>query len=143
MGSEGFCPRGTQLFFPLATGGGCISQSLHVFYPFVRGKNNEIQAEVLRLLAQHMAHGKCSIHVCDMNEFKGRREQKEGNNLPPTCFFFCRCSHLSDQHRHRQQWLLKGLIHYVVNWLLFYNSCSFQLSVPRKLDTKAAASSHP
>lgn len=53
-----------------------------------------------------------------MNEFKGRREQKEGNNLPPTYFFFCRCPHLSYQHRHRQQWLLKGLIHYVVNWLL-------------------------
>lgn len=36
----------------------------------------------------------------------------------PMCYFsFCRCPHVSHQHTHIHQWLLTGLIHYVVNRL--------------------------
>lgn len=44
--------------------------------------------------------------------------KKKATIYPPHYFFFCSCPHLSHQHRHIQQWLLRGLIHYVVNWLL-------------------------
>lgn len=35
----------------------------------------------------------------------------------PTCYYSCRCPHMSHQHTHIQQWLLTGLIHYAVNRL--------------------------
>lgn len=109
VGSAEASPRGTQ---PLS-----ISHFVE-FAPLSGGEMMKCRQRLVRRLEQHMANSKCTINTGEMNAFKGRREQKEGSKRPPPCYFsLCRCPHLSTLHTHLPQWLLKGLIHYVVNWL--------------------------
>ena len=67
---------------------------------------------------------------------RGGKKKREGNSLPRVVAL-CRCPHLPHQHTRIQRWLLKGLIHYVVNWLpsvtLSTSSSQYQRSLmPRQ-----------